>query len=117
MKQKGGKKMQLIITEVAEKKLTEKTEGKQGVFKIVYDTEDCCAVNGIPMLWFVEQADEMDRRMESNGLPIYIEKTKEVFFDEQMTIDYAEARGCFQLKSRNQYFNPCMSLIDQTILK
>lgn len=107
--------MQLTITELAEKKLIEKTTGKQGVFKLKYDTEGCCSVNGIPMLWFVKEAAELDREAETNGLPIYFEKNKEVFFDEQMTIDYAEDKGCFQLKSRNQYFNPCMSLIDQTI--
>lgn len=103
--------MEIQITESAEKRLTAKTEGKQGVFKIVYDTEDCCAVNGIAMLWFVGYPEDTDSKVNTNGLPVFIEKTKEIFFDEKMTIDYAEGKGCFQLKSPNQYFNPCMSLI------
>jgi uncharacterized protein YqkB len=107
--------MQITITEAAEKKLVERTAGKPGAFKIKYDTEGCCAVNGIPMLWFIETPDELDREIETNGLTMYIEKTKEIFFDEQMTIDYTPSKGCFQLKSRNQYFNPCMSLIDKTV--
>ena len=105
--------MQITITEAAEKKLTEKTAGKQGVFKIKYGTEDCCAVNGIAMLWFVAQPDDSDYQVETKELPVFIEKTKEIFFDEQMTIDYIDSKGCFQLKSPNQYFNPCMSLIDK----
>ncbi|MBM4762198.1 iron-sulfur cluster biosynthesis family protein [Bacillus sp. B15-48] len=107
--------MYITITENAEKKLIERTAGKNGVFKIKYDTENCCAVNGIAVLWFVEGPDEMDEVTETNSLTVYIEKTKKIFFDEEMTIDYVENRGCFQLKSRNQYFNPCMTLIDKTV--
>ncbi|WP_121611929.1 iron-sulfur cluster biosynthesis family protein [Mesobacillus foraminis] len=103
--------MEIHITEKAEKKLRAQTEGKQGVYKIVYDTEDCCAVNGIAMLWFVEQPEHTDSKVKTNGLSVFIEKAKEIFFDERLTIDYAEEKGCFQLKSPNQYFNPCMSLI------
>lgn len=106
--------MQITITEAAEKKLLERTAGKEGVFRIEYDTENCCAVNGIAVLWFVRQPNDDDRVAETNSLPVFMEKSKEIFFDEEMTIDFAESRGCFQLKSRNQYFNPCMSLIDKT---
>lgn len=106
--------MQLTITEAAEKKLTERTAGKQGVFRIEYDTKNCCSVSGTAMLWFISKPYETDQEMETNGLPVFMEKSKEVFFDEKMTIDFAEHKGCFVLKSPNQYFNPCMSLIDKT---
>lgn len=107
--------MEIIVTETAEKKLTERTAGKQGIFKIEYDTENCCSVSGTAMLWFIDQPSDLDKRVQTNGLPVYIEKSKTVFFDENMTIDYVASRGCFQLKSSNQYFNPNMSLIDKTI--
>lgn len=106
--------MRITITEAAEKKLLERTAGKQGVFRIEYDTENCCSVNGIAVLWFVRQPYEGDGKAETNGLPVFMEKSKEIFFDEEMTIDFKESKGCFQLKSRNQYFNPSMSLIDKT---
>ncbi|MBY0096469.1 iron-sulfur cluster biosynthesis family protein [Mesobacillus maritimus] len=107
--------MEIIITETAEKKLTERTAGKQGVLKIEYDTENCCSVNGTAMLWFIDQPSDLDQEVQTNGLPVYIEKAKTIFFDEEMKIDYVESRGCFQLKSANQYFNPSMGLIDKTI--
>jgi len=111
---KGMKTVKIMITEAAEKQLIERTAGKQGVFKIEYDTEDCCAVNGIAMLWFVSTPNEEDGAAETNGLPVFVEKAKEIFFDENMIIDFVPAKGCFQLKSPNQYFNPCMSFIDKT---
>ena len=50
--------------------------------------------------------DERDRE--------FIEKSKEVFFDEEMTLDYSAAAGCFQLKSPNEYLNRRMSFYDKT---
>jgi len=107
--------MEIVVTESAEKKLSERTAGKQGVFKIEYDTENCCSVNGTAMLWFIDRASDLDEKVQTNGLPIFIEKSKQIFFDDKMTIDYVDNRGCFQLKSPNQYFNPNMGLIDKTI--
>jgi uncharacterized protein YqkB len=106
--------MEIIVTETAEKRLAEKTAGKQGVFKIEYDTENCCSVNGTAMLWFIDQPSDLDQKIQTNGLPVYMEKSKTIFFDDKMTIDYVASRGCFQLKSPNQYFNPSMGLIDKT---
>jgi uncharacterized protein YqkB len=106
--------MEIIVTETAAKKLAERTAGKQGVFKIEYDTENCCSVNGTAMLWFIDQPSDLDQKIQTNGLPVYMEKSKTIFFDEQMTIDYVASRGCFQLKSSNQFFNPSMGLIDKT---
>jgi uncharacterized protein YqkB len=107
--------MEIIVTETAEKKLVERTAGKKGVFKIEYDTENCCSVNGTAMLWFIDQPSDLDQKIQTNGLPVYMERSKTVFFDEEMTIDYVASRGCFQLKSSNQYFNPSMGLLDKTI--
>ncbi|WP_071460043.1 iron-sulfur cluster biosynthesis family protein [Bacillus massilinigeriensis] len=108
--------MEIIVTESAKSLLAERTKGKDGVFKLKYDTDDCgCAVNGVAVLLFVHcgKAGE-DIPMETNGPAIYYEKAKEIFFDEVMVLDYVEKTGCLQLKSNSQYFNPCMSLIDMT---
>ncbi len=107
--------MEIVFTEAAEKKLVERTAGKHGIFKIEYDTENCCSVSGTAMLWFIDKPSDLDEKVQTNGLPIFIEKSKQIFFDEKMTIDYVDSRGCFQLKSPNQYFNPSMGLIDKTI--
>jgi uncharacterized protein YqkB len=108
--------MKLKITEAAANKLNEKISGKQGYLKLKYDIDGCgCAVNGIAALWLESECHENESELSTSGIPVYIEKSKEVFFDEEMTLDYKEASGCFQLKSPNEYLNPRMSYFDKTI--
>lgn len=106
--------MRLKITEAASNKLNEKMSGKQGYLKLKYDIDGCgCAVNGVAALWFENEKNVEEHQIETGGIPIYIEKAKEVFFDEEMTLDYKESNGCFQLKSPNEYLNPRMSFYDK----
>lgn len=106
--------MKLKITEAASNKLSEKTSGKQGYIKLKYDIDGCgCAVNGVAALWFESEKDVEEYQIEAGGIPIYIEKSKEVFFAEEMTLDYKDSNGCFQLKSPNEYLNPRMSFYDK----
>jgi uncharacterized protein YqkB len=107
--------MQLKITEAASNKLNEKISGKQGYVKLKYDIDGCgCAVNGVAALWFEAEKNVEDNQITTGQVPIYIEKAKEVFFDEEMTLDFKETNGCFQLKSPNEYLNPRMSFYDKT---
>ncbi|WP_174734230.1 iron-sulfur cluster biosynthesis family protein [Mesobacillus harenae] len=110
--------MQITITESAVNKLEKKTAGKTGYLKLKYDTEGCgCVVSGVSALWLVNELENGDFEIETNFGPIYIEKSKEVFFEDQMTIDYTDSANCFQLKSPNQYINPRMSFSDKTMVK
>lgn len=107
--------MQITITEAAEQKLSARTEGKAGYLKLAYDIEGCgCAVSGVPTLWLVDAVGEDDIEIETNNRSIYIEKQKQVFFDETMNLDFHVKSNCFQLKSPGQYLNPRMSLVDKT---
>ncbi|MFJ7725464.1 iron-sulfur cluster biosynthesis family protein [Neobacillus sp. NPDC097160] len=104
--------MEIIITEAAAKKITERTKGHEGYLKLKYDTDGCgCAVNGVVALWFVPEIDEDEIAIETNERTVYLEKSKIVFFDEQMKIDFSESTNCFQLKSPQQILNGHMSLI------
>ncbi|QED48524.1 iron-sulfur cluster biosynthesis family protein [Cytobacillus dafuensis] len=108
--------MQITITEEAAKKIKERMADKRGFLKLKYDTEGCgCVVSGVTALWLVPELDEDDREIKTNIGSIYIEKSKEVFLDEQLKIDYSEKANCFQLKSPNEYLNPRMSFFDRTI--
>ncbi|MBS2770146.1 iron-sulfur cluster biosynthesis family protein [Anoxybacillus rupiensis] len=81
--------------------------------KLKYDTDGCgCAVNGVPTLWLVDRADKDDIVVETNFVPVLLEKSRLVFYDETMTIDVVKGSGCFQLKSPNQILNPRMSLLE-----
>ncbi|MDZ5471111.1 iron-sulfur cluster biosynthesis family protein (plasmid) [Bacillus sp. 31A1R] len=109
--------MKITLTEQAKKKIEEKLDGGTGYLKLKYDTEGCgCVVSGVTALWFVKEVDEGDREVQTNGRSIYVEKSKEVFLDDIMTIDYSSSANCYQLKSPNQYLNPRMSFLIKTNL-
>ncbi|MGG1573738.1 iron-sulfur cluster biosynthesis family protein [Fictibacillus sp. NRS-1165] len=92
----------------------EKIKGKiqhGGRILLKYDTEGCgCVVSGVSALWIVEHEPEGTVQLETNFLPVYIEKDNAVFFDEQMTIDFKKEQHTFQLKSPNQMLNPHLRL-------
>ena len=104
--------MEINITEAATEKINEKLNNRDGYLKLKYDTDDCgCAVNGVVALWFIPELETDDIAIETNDRTVYAEKSKMVFFDEQMKIDFSQASNCFQLKSPQQILNGHMSLI------
>ncbi|SFA53837.1 iron-sulfur cluster biosynthesis family protein [Anoxybacillus pushchinoensis] len=104
--------VKITITERAIEQLR-RVQGNKHV-KLIYDTDGCgCAVNGVPMLLLVDQLDEHDVEIETNDMPIWMEKHQLIFFDDQMTLDVVDGAGCFQLKSPNQILNPRMSLVER----
>lgn len=107
--------MEITVTEKAMEKIEGKIGAAKGFLKLKYDTEGCgCVVSGVAALWLVEELDEDDREVKTNARPIYVEKSKEIYLEEELKIDFSETANCFQLKSPNQYLNPRMSLLDMT---
>ncbi len=108
------KEMKITITDRAAEKILEFRKGKQGLLKLKYDTEECgCVMCGVTNLWIVNQLEDDDYAVETNHDSIYVEKSKEVFLDDILTIDFHNGMNCFQLKSPNQYLNPRMSIFDK----
>ncbi|MEY2192361.1 iron-sulfur cluster biosynthesis family protein [Neobacillus sp. BF23-41] len=104
--------MEITITAEAANKINERIKSREGYLKLKYDTDGCgCAVNGVVALWFITELDSDDIAIETNDRTVYAEKSKMVFFDEQMKIDFSKACNCFQLKSPQQILNGRMSLI------
>ena len=104
--------MELTITDIAAEKMNERIANREGYLKLKYDTDGCgCAVNGVVVLWFVPELEADDIAIETNDRTIYVEKSKTIFFDEQMKIDFSNATNCFQLKSPEQILNGFMSLL------
>jgi uncharacterized protein YqkB len=107
--------VKITFTEKAIEKLKPILSRTKKQLKLKYDTDDCgCAVNGITALWLVGEADHDDVVVETNFVPILLEKPRLVFYDETMTIDTVESAGCFQLKSPSQIINPRMSLVERS---
>ncbi|MGD7045503.1 iron-sulfur cluster biosynthesis family protein [Jeotgalibacillus proteolyticus] len=109
--------MKIEITERAAEKIREKMINKNGFVKLKYDTEGTgCVMNGVPVLWYVDEAEEGDVSIETNLFPILVEKPKMVFYDKELKIDYSEGSKMFQLKSPGQTINGRMGFKNQSSL-
>lgn len=107
--------MKITITDHAAEKINQYRVGREGLLKLKYDAEECgCVMCGVTNLWLVSELEDDDYEIETNNGGIYVEKSKEVFLDEVLTIDFNADAHCFQLKSPNQYLNPRMNIFDKT---
>lgn len=105
--------MNLTFTDKAIEKLNQNPMVRKKQLKLKYDIEGCGCVNdGVPILWLVNKLDSDDFTLETNYLPIVMEKSKLVFFDEDMTIDVVEGKSCLQLRSPNQIINPRLMVVE-----
>ncbi|PPA71327.1 iron-sulfur cluster biosynthesis family protein [Jeotgalibacillus proteolyticus] len=106
--------MQITITEAAAEQIRLKMNREEGYLKLKYDTEGTgCVLNGVPILWYVEEPEEGDVTIETNSMPILVEKIKMVFYDKELKIDYSDKAKMFQLKSPGQTINGRMSFKNQ----
>ncbi|MFC0271482.1 iron-sulfur cluster biosynthesis family protein [Metabacillus herbersteinensis] len=105
--------MNITFTEEAIVKIEGKFENKTTHhLKLKYDTDGCgCVVSGVPALWIVTEKDEDDELIETNYVPVLVEKSKMVFLDEQLKISFNESANSFMLSSPAQILNPRMSLL------
>ena len=102
--------MYIEWTDQALTKITEKINGANGYLLLKYDTDGCgCVVDGVTALWLVQELDEDFERVETNSLPIYVEKSNMYFLDELMKIKFEPTANCFMLVSPNQTLNPRLS--------
>jgi uncharacterized protein YqkB len=105
--------MKIELTNEATKKIKDKIGTQNGQLKLKYDTEGCgCVVSGIPTLWFVQHpVEDEDIKIETNSFPILVEKSKMVFLDEELKIDFSSQSNTFQLKSPGQIINGRMNFL------
>lgn len=88
------------------------------VLKLVYDADGCgCAVSGIPALWVLTkqqlQEDVQDALQEP--LRIVYEARHEVFFEDQLKLDYLADKRAFKLSSVGQIYAADLAVIDKRI--
>lgn len=106
--------MYIEWTETAAGKIAGKVQGQEGYLQLKYDTDGCgCVVSGVTALWWVNEPEEGTEKVETNGIPLYVEKSKMIFLDEVMKIDFVPEANSFQLKSPNQILNPRMSFFNK----
>ncbi|MGG2063870.1 iron-sulfur cluster biosynthesis family protein [Bacillus sp. S14(2024)] len=103
--------MNVTVTDVAYEKIKEMIPSEAKYIKLFYDTEGCgCVMSGIIDLVVVSKKDERDVEISSNKFQFIADRTKLVFMDDNLTVDFQESGGNFQLKSPSQYYNPNMKL-------
>ncbi|WP_188692497.1 iron-sulfur cluster biosynthesis family protein [Pullulanibacillus camelliae] len=106
--------MNITITDRANQALEELNTVENSLLKLKYETEGCgCVVSGVNELWVVTAPDVDDIFIETNGTPILVERSKRVFLDEALTVDYSDVTQMFMLKSPNQILNPRMRLLNK----
>ncbi|WP_416728897.1 iron-sulfur cluster biosynthesis family protein [Fictibacillus sp. JL2B1089] len=106
--------MEIIFTDTALERLEKKMHGKKGYLKLKHDTEGCgCVVSGVAALVLVNEIEDNDTKIETNGPDLFMEYNTAVFFAEKMTID-APAGNHFALKSPGEMLNPSMKYYDRT---
>ncbi|RIW33591.1 iron-sulfur cluster biosynthesis family protein [Bacillus salacetis] len=102
--------MNITITEEAQEILKAKIGSKKGHLKIKYETEGCgCVMSGIPVLEYVEQIGHDDIEIDTGSIPVLVEKSKQVFYDKNLKIDFSPSSKMFQLKSPGQILNGRMN--------
>lgn len=101
------------ITEKAAEKIKEKLGNRDLALKLIYET-DGCEVSGIPALKLERPEESADHGLvvETNEIPLVIEKDKLVYLDSQLEIDFSDESHTFQLTSPNEILNGRMSLFD-----
>lgn len=106
--------MNITFTDAAVQRLAPYIDHSDAYLKLVFDQEGCgCSVNGVPTLWLVSEADKKDLTAATNALSLIYKDKDEIFFEENMRIDFSEANKSYILKSDNQIYNAGMSLVDK----
>ncbi|WP_016939178.1 iron-sulfur cluster biosynthesis family protein [Bacillus siamensis] len=105
--------MQIHVTDAAKHTLLQAMDANpEKKAQLRYDAEGCgCAVSGVPAIWLADELTGQCERIETNGLPLYIQTSQKVFFDEEMTIDYNEKAKTLVLKSPAEILSPRMSIL------
>lgn len=90
---------------------TNRIRPNETALKLIYDTDGCgCAVNGIARLVPIPRTDleEGEALTATSPVTVVYETRQEVFFEDELILDYLSDRRHYVLKSRNQYYNPTL---------
>jgi uncharacterized protein YqkB len=109
---KEEENMKLTVTETALEKIQALQDETHRYLVLFYDTVGIgCKVNGIPTVRLAEEPRAHDIDVESEAIPALIDQQQEVFFAEEVKLDFSN--NVFRLSSKEGYLN---ALIPQTHL-
>ncbi|AQR77889.1 iron-sulfur cluster biosynthesis family protein [Paenibacillus larvae] len=106
--------MHLTITETAERILSPLLQEPSTWLKLVYDIEGCgCAVDGVPALWLVNECKPTDKIARGSSFDVLYNPKQEIFFEEDIKIDYSKDSKAFTLSSPNQIYSVSINLVNK----
>ena len=101
--------MNITWCEDSIKQLKDLTKGKEGIVKLIYDSEDCgCGDDGVSTLWFISEPEGNEILIDSNIGKMLLDKDKQYFLEENMKITWVRDLHSFRLSSANGIINPFM---------
>lgn len=104
--------MHFTFTPSAAERLAQPLADGSRILKLLYDTEGCgCVMNGVPTLMLVREPDPNDKLGEGTPYSVWYEPNYEVFFEQELKIDFNAARNAFMLKSDSQIYTPNLRLM------
>ncbi|CAM3959999.1 iron-sulfur cluster biosynthesis family protein [Lederbergia lenta] len=104
--------IKFTITPKAAERIEQKMGRQDLMLKLKYKTEGCgCVLSGVPTLELIEKRalDQDEIQVETNIMPIIMEESKIIFFDDQLKIDFSNDSQSFRLVSPSQILNGRMS--------
>lgn len=106
--------MHLMITEKAERILAPLLQEPSTWLKLVYDIEGCgCAVDGVPALWLVSECKPTDKITRGSSFDVLYNPKQEIFFEEDLKLDYSEHSRAFTLSSPHQIYSVSLNLVNK----
>jgi uncharacterized protein YqkB len=110
--------MNIQVSAAAVSAIKRKSGSESPVLRLLYDNEGCgCAVNGVPLLAIVAQAEAHDEAAQVTGasasdVHIYFQPLHAIYFEERMNLDYSDARAAFRLSSDGQIYSSDLRVRD-----
>ena len=107
--------MHIHITASAAERLQALAGSPDTIFKLVYDAEGCgCAVSGVPALWMLDRTAMLESDLKAASDPtIVYERRHEVFYEDQLTLDYDQEDRRFRLSSNSQIYANDLAVVDR----
>jgi uncharacterized protein YqkB len=107
--------MHIHITGPAAERLHALSGSPDTMFKLVYDAEGCgCAVSGVPSLWMLDRSAMLQSDLTAASEPMIVyERRHEVFYEDQLTLDYDPDRRRFRLSSNSQIYASDLPVVDR----
>ncbi|OUS75376.1 hypothetical protein B1748_18050 [Paenibacillus sp. MY03] len=83
--------------------------------KLLHDTDRGCGMSGVPTLRLIGEPTGNDRQASGDPFTFYYEPWQEVFYEDNLRVDYNETEGSFSLRGDSQIYTSHLRFIDRVM--